>query len=211
MHSREEAAAAEKETGRVEAFSDGVFAIAITLLVLELKVPHGADQPAGSLLRALAAQWPAYLAFVTSFLTILVMWINHHRLFGQIRKSDQSFLILNGLLLMGITVVPFPTSLLADYIESNEARVAAMIYSGTFVVIAVFFNLLWRYAAGKGGRLLSPDHDGAEVRGITEQYRFGPLMYAAITAVAYFNALASFSLCLLLAVFFAVPKRARAA
>jgi len=206
---RSEDAIAEKETGRVEAFSDGVFAIAITLLVLDLKVPRLHDQPEGSLLHALAIQWPTYLAFVTSFLTILVMWINHHRLFGQIKKSDHLFLILNGLLLMGITVVPFPTSLLAEYIESDEARIAAMIYSGTFVLIAIFFNLLWRYASGKGGRLLGPDHDAMVVRGITEQYRFGPLMYLVITVVAYFSALVSFILCLLLAVFFAIPKRGK--
>ncbi|HEX8890044.1 MAG TPA: TMEM175 family protein [Pyrinomonadaceae bacterium] len=204
-----EEAIAEKETGRVEAFSDGVFAIAITLLVLDLKVPRLNDQAEGGLWRALAMQWPTYLAFVTSFLTILVMWINHHRLFGQIKKSDHLFLILNGLLLMGITVVPFPTSLLADYIESNEARIAAMIYSGTFVLIAIFFNLLWRYASGKGGRLLAKDHDAATVLGITEQYRFGPLMYAAIVVVAYFSAIISFMLCLLLAVFFAIPKSAK--
>ena len=208
MRRSEEARGAEKETGRVEAFSDGVFAIAITLLVLDLKVPRLHDQPEGTLWRALAMQWPTYLAFVTSFLTILVMWINHHRLFGQIKKSNHLFLILNGLLLMGITVVPFPTSLLADYIESGEARIAAMVYSGTFVLIAIFFNLLWRYASS-GGRLLRPDHDADEVRGITEQYRFGPLMYIVITVVAYFSALISFILCLLLAVFFAIPKHAK--
>ena len=193
---RSKEATAEKETGRVEAFSDGVFAIAITLLVLDLKVPRLGDQPAGNLLRALASQWPTYLAFVTSFLTILVMWVNHHRLFGQIRKTDHLFLILNGLLLMGVTVVPFPTSLLAEYIESQEARVAAIVYTGTFVVIAIFFNLLWRYATGKGGRLLGQDHDPVVVRGITEQYRFGPLMYAVIALVAYFSALVSFALAL---------------
>lgn len=209
VRSCEEAAVAEKETGRIEAFSDGVFAIAITLLVLDLKVPRLNEQTQGTLLRALAKEWPTYLAFVTSFLTILVMWINHHRLFREIKKSDHLFLILNGLLLMGITVVPFPTSLLAEYIESNEARIAAMIYSGTFVLIAIFFNLLWRYASGRDGRLLGPDHDERVVRGITEQYRFGPLMYVAIVIVAYFSAIISFVLCLLLAVFFAIPKNAK--
>ena len=145
---------------------------------------------------------------MTSFLTILVMWINHHRLFRQIKRSDHLFLILNGLLLMSITVVPFPTSLLAEYIESNEARVAAITYAGTFVVIAILFNRLWRYASASG-RLLGKDHDVEVARGITEQYRFGPLMYAVITVIAYFSALISFILCLLLAVFFAIPKRGK--
>ncbi|OLE53249.1 MAG: hypothetical protein AUG51_14220 [Acidobacteria bacterium 13_1_20CM_3_53_8] len=199
---------AEKyETGRIEAFSDGVFAIAITLLVLDLKVPRVQELPVGvHLARALAGQWPAYLGFATSFLTILVMWINHHRLFKQIKRSDHLFLILNGLLLMGVTFVPFPTSLLAEYIQTGEARVAAIIYSGTYVIIAVLYNLLWRYATG-GGRLLDENHDRAVVRGITEQYRYGPLMYVIILVVAFFSALASFALCMLLAIFFALPKR----
>jgi uncharacterized membrane protein len=199
----------EKETGRLEAFSDGVFAIAITLLVLDLKVPHERDLPQGvSLLRALTSQWPAYLAFVTSFLTILVMWINHHRLFQQIKKSDHLFLVLNGLLLMGVTVVPFPTALLAEYIESGQARVAAAVYCGIYLLIGVLFNLLWRYASAHG-RLLGNGYDPAVVRGITEQYRFGPLMYLAALALAFFSPLLSFGLCMLLAIFFALPKRGK--
>src|SRR5262245_38427492 len=95
------------ETARIEAFSDGVFAIAITLLVLDLKVPKEAGHDL-SLASALAAQWPAYLAFVTSFLTILVMWINHHRMFTLIGRSDDRLLVYNGLLLMGVTLVLFP-------------------------------------------------------------------------------------------------------
>ena len=130
-----------KETGRVEAFSDGVFAIAITLLVLNIQVPH--DLPVGkSLAGALIDQWPTYLAFVTSFATIGIMWINHHRLFTHIRRSDNTLLVLNGLLLMGITVVPFPTALLAAYIGHPDEQVAALVYGGTLVLIAIFFNVL---------------------------------------------------------------------
>src|ERR1044071_3471000 len=101
---------AEHETGRIEAFSDGVFAIAITLLVLDLKVPmerHGDRE----LLTALAQQWPTYLAYVTSFSTILIMWINHHRVFSLIGRADDRLLFYNGLLLLGVSIVPFPTSL----------------------------------------------------------------------------------------------------
>jgi uncharacterized membrane protein len=141
-----------KETGRVEAFSDGVFAIAITLLVLNIQVPH--DLPAGkSLANALIDQWPTYLAFVTSFATIGIMWINHHRLFAHIRRSDNPLLVLNGLLLIGITLVPFPTALLAAYIGHPDEQVAALVYGGTLVVIAICFNLLWLYAS-RGKRLL---------------------------------------------------------
>ena len=104
---------AANETARIEAFSDGVFAIAITLLVLDLKVPR--DLPDGQTLTgALLAQWPAYLAFASSFMTILIMWVNHHRIFTLVGRSDSRLLFFNGLLLMGVTVVPFPTALVAD-------------------------------------------------------------------------------------------------
>ena len=106
-----------KETGRVEAFSDGVFAIAITLLVLELKVPHVGDGGNGRLAAALLAQWPSYLAFVTSFATILIMWVSHHHMFTFVRRADARFLYANGLLLFVVTVVPFPTALVAEYFE----------------------------------------------------------------------------------------------
>lgn len=144
----------EKETARIEAFSDGVIAIAITLLVLNIKVPQTSDLSEGmGLLAALLRQWPAYFAFATIFLTILVMWINHHRLFRNIKYSNHTLLLINGLLLMVITFIPFPTSLLAEYIEHRDARISAAVYSGTFVLLALLFNLLWRYASG-GGRLL---------------------------------------------------------
>jgi len=102
-----------RETGRVEAFSDGVFAIAVTLLVLDLKVPKPGDLGGESLLSALARQWPAFLAYLTSFATILVMWVNHHKMFNHIRRTDDRFLFLNGLLLLFVTFVPFPTALVA--------------------------------------------------------------------------------------------------
>jgi len=103
---------AENETGRLEAFSDGVIAVAITLLVLDIKVPHATDLGGGTLLRALSHQWPVYLAYLTSFATILVMWLNHHNLFKQIKRVDHTLLLLNGLLLLGVTLVPFPTALI---------------------------------------------------------------------------------------------------
>ena len=109
---------ASSETARIEAFSDGVFAIAITLLVLDLKVPR--DLPDGrTLAGALLAQWPAYMAFASSFMTILIMWVNHHRIFTLVGRSDSRLLFFNGLLLMGVTVVPFPTALVAEYFATT--------------------------------------------------------------------------------------------
>ena len=202
---RKELMQEEKETARIEAFSDGVFAIAITLLVLDIKVPHRDQLPEGvRLIGALLKQWPTYLAYVTSFLTILIMWMNHHKLFQHIKRSDHMFLLINGLLLMGVTIVPFPTSLLAEYIEHPYARVAAAIYSGMFVVTAVLFNILWRYAAHKG-RLLVKDYDPQVVQKITDQYRFGPLLYIVAFGLSFVSVTASVGICVALAIFFALP------
>src|SRR5713101_3913707 len=112
----DERAAQEKETGRIEAFSDGVFAIAVTLLVLDLKVPHR-DSVNSGLMNILVKQWPSFLAYLISFATILIMWVNHHNLFNKVKRTDTPFMFLNGFLLFLITFVPFPTGLLAEYIH----------------------------------------------------------------------------------------------
>lgn len=197
----------EKETGRVEAFSDGVFAIAVTLLVLDIKVPRIHDLPAGErLLPALLQQWPTYLAYITSFLTILIMWINHHKLFNEIRRCDHWFLVINGLLLMVVSVVPFPTALLAEYIRQPDAKLAAAIYSGVYVLIALLFNLLWRYASAND-RLLRHNKDLHFIANINRQYAFGPLLYLIAFVLAFLNVTASVGMCLLLAIFFALPTK----
>ncbi len=193
----------EKETGRIEAFSDGVFAIAITLLILEIKVPNAHELGAvGGLGAALLKLWPSYLAFVTSFATILVMWVNHHRLFNHIRRIDHAFLFWNGLLLFLVTFVPFPTALLAEYLPHAEARLAASVYSGTFVAVALAFMGLWWHAS-TDRRLLARAVNTAEVEEITRQYRFGPLSYLAAFIASFFSVWLSLGICLGLAVFFA--------
>jgi uncharacterized membrane protein len=197
-----------EETGRVEAFSDGVFAIAMTLLVLDIKVPRDLV-PGGTLAQALAGQWPTYLAFLTSFGTILIMWVNHHRLFTQIGRWDERLLFSNGLLLLGIVLVPFPTALVAEYLGRAGQTTAALVYNGTFIVIALCFNLLWR-GASTDGRLLRADHDPDAVRHITDSYRFGPLFYVAALIVGLFSVTASLVVNCALAVYFAMPSRARA-
>jgi uncharacterized membrane protein len=193
----------EKETGRIEAFSDGVFAIAITLLILEIKVPNAHELDAvGGLGAALFRLWPSYLAFVTSFATILVMWVNHHRLFNHIRRIDHPFLFWNGLLLFLVTFVPFPTALLAEYLPHAEARLAVRVYSGTFIAIALAFTALWRHAS-TGRRLLARAVNTAEVEQITRQYRFGPPSYLAAFIASFFSVWLSLAICLGLAALFA--------
>jgi len=197
------------ETNRVEAFSDGVFAIAITLPILEIKVPRDVAAPT-TLAQALAHEWPSYLAFVTSFFTILIMWVNHHRLFIHIDRCDEPLLFYNGLLLLGIAVVPFPTALVAEYLGHSGQTTAASVYNGTLIAIAVFFNLLWR-SASQNGRLLHENHDRDAVRHITESYRCGPLWYVIALALAFISVTVSLLLNLALAIYFALPSQTTAA
>jgi len=198
-----------RETGRLEAFSDGVFAIAATLLVLELRAPLPTALHEGERLRdVLWHEWPAYLAFATSFATILIMWVNHHNLFALIRRTDHAFLLLNGLLLATVTVIPFPTQVLAEYIREPDARTAAIFYAGTFLAMAVAFNRLWWYAQ-RDGRLLVPDVDPVVIRTINQQFRLGPLTYVVALVVAALQPIVGFALVMLLAVYWALPEGLR--
>jgi uncharacterized membrane protein len=190
-----------KETTRIEAFSDGVFAIAITLLILELKVPPVEEFGAQGLLRALGRLWPSYLAFFMSFSVVLVMWVNHHRIFSLVRRADDAFVYWNGLLLFWVTIVPFPTSLLAAYLMAPQAHVAAAVYSGVGFLIAIAFTALWRHAIRDTG-LLMPGCE-QQVEELSQQYRYGPFAYLLAFALAFVSAWASVGVCLALAVFFA--------
>ncbi len=190
------------ETQRIEAFSDGVFAIAMTLLVLELKAPPAGNIPLATLL---VRQWPSYVAFLVSFAFIGIMWINHHRLFTHIRRSSDVLLVLNLLLLLGVVAVPFPTAVLAAHLGQPGERTAALLYSGTYVVIAIAFNVLWRYATSSKRRLLGPDVDANSVEQISSQYAFGPLLYVVCFVLAWVSVSASLVLNVVLAGFFALP------
>jgi uncharacterized membrane protein len=196
-----------QETARLEAFSDGVFAIAVTLLVLDLKVPR--DLSAPELRRALIEQWPSYAAFLVSFATIGIMWLNHHRLFTLIHRVDHTLLMLNGLLLLTITVVPFPTALVSAYLGRPGERISTLVYSGCFVVIAIAFNALWRYAASPAREppLLRIPVDSPEVRAIHAAYRLGPFWYLAAVALSFWHPTAALAVCGALALFFALPSK----
>lgn len=192
-----------RDTSRLEAFSDGVFAIAITLLVLDVKVPH--ELPSGvALAAALGHQWPSYLAFVTSFATILIMWINHHRMFTLIDRVNDRLLFYNGVLLLGVTVVPFPTALVAEYLGRSGQYVAAAVYNGTFILIALCFNLLWRSASTRR-RLIHRLATPSQVTAITRSYQWGPAIYGVAFALAFVSVAASLALNLALAIHFARP------
>lgn len=202
MISEEPARGEEKETGRLEALSDGIFAVAITLLVLEIKLPDASKSDLGN---QVLDQWPSFLAYFISFLTILIMWINHHAIFRLVHRTDHTFQVINGLLLMLITFVNYPAAVLADSMQApklEDQQFAAAFYSGTFVVISIFYQALWRYATYKR-RLLSKRADPALVATITRQYRFGPLLYLIAFVLAFPSVWASIALNGGLALYFA--------
>ena len=192
-----------RETGRVEAFSDGVFAIAITLLVLTLAVPtYEKATSAAELRQALLGQWPTYVAFVMSFLSILVMWASHHNIFSLIRRVDHVFLLLNGLVLMGVTLIPFPTQLLASHLGHPGEGVAAEVYCVIALFIAFAYNALW-YWARRGGHLLEPDVSSQTLRAVTRQYAVAPVVYLAALALALVDVWASIAIFIGVSVYYA--------
>lgn len=133
------------------------------------------------------------------------MWVNHHRLFIAIRRLDSTSLFLNGLLLFGISLLPFPTAVMAEYIASPSETTAMIFYNGWFMVIAFFFNLLWRYASD-GNRLFDAGTDPHLVHAITRQYTFGPLLYLATVLLTFLSPILAFLVNIGLAVFFAIPS-----
>jgi uncharacterized membrane protein len=182
QEAREPESEMRAETGRVEGFSDAVFAISITLLVLDLKVPPpGAP---GLLGKLLLEQWREYLAFLASFGAIGFLWMYHHELFTFIKRVDRTLLALNVLLLLGVAIVPFPTAVVAAYVRHADAKVAAIFHTGTFVMITVFFWLIWRYASFRN-RLLAPDVDPQVISFVNRMTALVPVLYLASFFLAF--------------------------
>jgi uncharacterized membrane protein len=150
------------------------------------------------------AQWPAYVAFLTSFSVIGIMWINHHRMFTYIKRTDHGLLIFNTLLLLEITIVPFPTSRMAEYIGQPDQNVAAMVFGALSFLIAIFFNLLWRHVAAHP-HLLDHNRPDGYVESISKQYHWGPIIYFACFVVAAFSVALCLALYTALALFFILP------
>lgn len=198
----------DSETGRIEAFSDAVFAIAITLLVIEIGVPHVTDFPLGAtLFGELLDQWPSYLGYVISFLQIGVIWANHHNRFRYIVRSDHSLLFLNILFLMFVAFIPFPTAVLSEYLEGTAAErtTAGALYAGTLMMTAIFFTLLWLYVAGSR-RLLDERMDLTLIRAMTRRYVLGAFFYVLAFLIAFVSLAASLALLVVLALIFILPE-----
>jgi len=195
-------------TGRVEAFSDGVMAIAITLLVLDLKVPDPADLQAGGLLGALAARWPSYLAYLAAFLAIGIIWLNHRTLVDRIARFDARLHWLNLTLLLGIATLPFPTSLVAEYVQrgGQDASVATVIYGLCATLMALPWGFIWRHLADRP-ELLEPGYDSAYARAEWRRGTVGVPIYAAATLVALVSPIVSLLLFLGIAILYAVTSQ----
>ena len=143
----------QKETLRIETFSDGVFCIAVTLLSIEIGVEAKANITDEGLRHSLLEQWPLYLAYVISFINVLLAWIGHHSLFKLLRKTDNLIMVTNGLLMMLVALVPFPTKTLGAFLLTGALKTAVVFYTGYFVLISLAFRFLW-FAAARNKDLL---------------------------------------------------------
>lgn len=189
-------------TDRLEAFSDGVFAVAITLLVLDLSV----HAKTGQLGRGLLDEWPHYATYVVSFLTIGIIWANHHRQFEHIVRIDRALMLLNLILLLFVTLIPFPTGLLAEYLRRPaDEKVAAITYSASLLAMGVAFFATYAYASHAD---LFGDWVGeSDVRYSRLRNVRGLVVYVVAIAVAFFSAPICLVLCGLNAVYFALPGK----
>jgi uncharacterized membrane protein len=196
-------------TNRTAAFSDGVLAIAITLLVLDLRVP-ARDTLTGSLADALGHEWPALFAYVTSFLVIGIIWVNHHAVFDLIGAVDRVVMFLNLLLLMSVAAIPFTTALLSEYLTAgSNGRTAALIYSLVMLAMSLCFASLYRYVALRPA-LLARGIDPAAVRGSLTRFTFvGLALYVVTVAVALISPIACLALHLLIALYYCFEQTTR--
>jgi uncharacterized membrane protein len=168
-------------TSRLEAFSDGVFAIAITVLIFNIKTPENTDH----LLASLLALWPSYLAYVISFLLIGLLWANHHVMFEHIVKTDRTQMFVNTLLLMDVAFIPFTASVLASAFRNGSGEsIAIALYGGTLVLGGLCFNGLWSHAYR--AKLMDDTVTDARMRRMTRRILFGPIGYVVGGIVGYF-------------------------
>jgi len=191
-------------TNRLETFADGVFAIAVTLLVLDIQLGGDSGQ---SLSRRLHDAWPASIAYALSFITIGIMWANHHHIFDLIERTSHGLIVANLLLLMAVAFLPFPTKVLGEYLREggHDQAVAAFFYSAAFTVTAVFYNLLW-YTAAWNNRLIIAGRE-AEAAAVSRAYRYGIPVYFLATVLAFVSVPLSLAVNFSLAAFYMLPRR----
>ena len=186
------------ETARLETFSDGVFAIAATLLILEV---HRAS---GSVAHGLVHAWPSYAAYAISFLTIGIIWVNHHTVFRQVGRVDRTFLFINVAFLMVVAFSPFPTRVLAETLRRGS-HAGAFAYGLTFTLMAICYGALWFYAA-IGDRLIADDADPQVVSGISRSFLPGSFIYGTATLSSLLSAYLAVALYAAIALFYVLES-----
>jgi uncharacterized membrane protein len=185
-------------TARLETFSDGVFAIAATVIVLEIGVGEGSGADLG---HALVHIWPSYLAYVTSFATIGIIWMNHHHTVSLMDRTDRTHQFVNVLLLMTIAFLPFPTKLVADFLHRAGAGPATLAYASTFVVMALLHQVWWQYAR-RGRRLIAANVSEDELRAVDRAYAPGVVVYGIALLVTFASPLAAVLITFAIAAFY---------
>jgi uncharacterized membrane protein len=174
------------ERGRVEAFSDGVFAVAITLLVLNFTIP---SPKGGSIVHQLVSHWPEFAAYVISFMVIGIIWVNHHTLLDKLQRVDRPLLFMNLLLLLFVVFIPYPTAIVADYLKVGgwDAKVAVVFYSAVMVGMSIAFSQMYLWA-GRHDELLDEGVDPVEHRAAFRQFAAGLPIYVVLVGVSFLNA-----------------------
>jgi uncharacterized membrane protein len=191
-------------TSRLESFSDGVIAVAITLLVLGISVPAPSAQH--SLGHQLLTRWPEYAAYVTSFMTIGIIWINHHAMITRLSRVDHAIMILNLLLLMSIGVLPFATELMAKYLTSSSGEaLAAAVYSGALLVMSITFFCLNRHILLRKSHMMGQELSLERRHEILSRTVTGLAPYAVATPLAFVSPYITLAICAAIAIFYALP------
>jgi uncharacterized membrane protein len=187
------------KTNRLEAFSDGVFAVAITLLILEINVPSG-----DNLWHQLKEEWPSFASFFVSFWVIGIIWVNHHGVLDHLKRATRPVLYLNLLVLMTVVFIPFSTALMADHLKSGaDERAAALVYALTFFAMGVAFALLWTYIMGHR-RELGVQIPDEEVRRTSIAFTIGNPIYAIAVIMAFISPAVVLAIVALVAVYYMV-------
>lgn len=196
----------EKETVRIEGFSDAVFAIAVTLLVLDLHLPEeNLIKNENDLVIFMKNQWPVFLAFILSFFSIFIMWVNHHKIFKQIYSRNSAVMFANGLILFLVSAVSYPTALLARYFNGEASSVVVAIYTGIFVLINFAYNLLW-FLASRNKKLLRPGITDAAIKKIRNNYLYGFPVYLIALIFSFWIPAVSLMILLGLWIFWALSS-----
>jgi uncharacterized membrane protein len=188
-------------TERLEAFSDGIFAFAVTLLVLNLYDPIARGST--SLLHRLLGEWPAFFAFTISFINILIMWMNHHNMFNYINRISREFMFLNGLLLLFVVLIPFTTLLVSEHLIDSQSNTAAAVYAGSFFIVGVVWNLLWHNAT-HFHNLISEDVPESCVKQIAREYSVAPIFFGIALVISLFSAIASLLVVVLVSIYYGI-------